>query len=665
MRKMNKNNFRYIFAMLIFLLCTKTIFSEQIGFEFINQEISEIVYAISLSKDFPIICDDTIVGKADFRFSGGDFNTAFDSFLLRNRLYVIKEDNCWIVTKVLVQTSNENISENIISVDAYDVMSNRIIEKISEKTNFPIVHDLLPTTPISVHFQNVSIEIAIAMIMKNFTGYNVIRDKNYIQIEREVITQTSYTQTSAYYSDSQKADIVFDENGYNGDIENAAFVDVLEKIAIIQEFQFCSLVRKDSLINRCVFSSRSFDETLSLLASIANVAYSKQDELYVFYSLTTNYDQLTKTDKKWEVFNVSYGQVDKIANNLAKKFPNIIFSILDEYRIECLVSSEEEKDIRLNINQWDTPTQCHTIYFQYINVTDFLKVIPKEFQSHQFVESGHDTTLFFYGSKESYDLLIAKIKIIDQPLKRVAYDLLILETQKSTTNSWASEIKASKLKPGNFSSIEGAISSFGMFNIDIVAGFGYLFASKLQAAVAENQAIVYADTTLYGMSGSSIQFRNTNTFRYRDLVLDADTGKKLETGVTREIVSGLILDIKGWASGDGMVTTSVTASVSRQGADVSSSGNPPPTSEKIVTTQVRGRSGEVIILSGLMQDDSTIVEERTPFLSKIPLLGWLFKSNRKTKEKTEMVIYLIPWLEDDIPSYGFTKESHIKDKELQ
>ncbi|MBQ5432045.1 MAG: hypothetical protein IIU30_01165, partial [Treponema sp.] len=83
--------------------------------------------------------------------------------------------------------------------------------------------------------------------------------------------------------------------------------------------------------------------------------------------------------------------------------------------------------------------------------------------------------------------------------------------------------------------------------------------------------------------------------------------------------------------------------VSRQGADLSSkTGNPPPTSEKTITTEVLGKSGEPVILSGLLQNEDSLVEERTPLLSKIPVIGWLFKSHKRTKENTELVIYLVP-----------------------
>ena len=43
-------------------------------------------------------------------------------------------------------------------------------------------------------------------------------------------------------------------------------------------------------------------------------------------------------------------------------------------------------------------------------------------------------------------------------------------------------------------------------------------------------------------------------------------------------------------------------------------------------------------------------EKRSPFISKIPLLGRLFKSSAKITEKSQMVIYLVPHLEGYEPA---------------
>ena len=97
--------------------------------------------------------------------------------------------------------------------------------------------------------------------------------------------------------------------------------------------------------------------------------------------------------------------------------------------------------------------------------------------------------------------------------------------------------------------------------------------------------------------------------------------------------------------------------VTRQGIDTSSStGNPPPTSEKLVTTEVCGKSGEPIVISGLVQNSNSQGSSGIPLISKVPFIGYLFKSSEKIAEKSQMVIYLVPHIEE-------YSSSHIKNEE--
>lgn len=54
-----------------------------------------------------------------------------------------------------------------------------------------------------------------------------------------------------------------------------------------------------------------------------------------------------------------------------------------------------------------------------------------------------------------------------------------------------------------------------------------------------------------------------------------------------------------------------------------------------------------IVLSGLVQTAESQQQKRSPLISKIPLLGNLFKNKNKTRENMQMVIYLVPHLEGE------------------
>ena len=53
-------------------------------------------------------------------------------------------------------------------------------------------------------------------------------------------------------------------------------------------------------------------------------------------------------------------------------------------------------------------------------------------------------------------------------------------------------------------------------------------------------------------------------------------------------------------------------------------------------------------MSGLVQTAESEQEKATPWISKVPVIGNLFKSKEKTKESMQMVIYLVPHITGEV-----------------
>ena len=62
---------------------------------------------------------------------------------------------------------------------------------------------------------------------------------------------------------------------------------------------------------------------------------------------------------------------------------------------------------------------------------------------------------------------------------------------------------------------------------------------------------------------------------------------------------------------------------------------------------VRARSGQVIVIGGLMQDKVSDERFSTPILGSIPLLGMLFRQTRRITTKSELVVLLKPTVMGD------------------
>ena len=61
---------------------------------------------------------------------------------------------------------------------------------------------------------------------------------------------------------------------------------------------------------------------------------------------------------------------------------------------------------------------------------------------------------------------------------------------------------------------------------------------------------------------------------------------------------------------------------------------------------VKARSGQLIIIGGLMRSTRNVQDYRIPLLGDIPVLGQLFRSQQRTEDRTELVILLRPIVVD-------------------
>ena len=59
-------------------------------------------------------------------------------------------------------------------------------------------------------------------------------------------------------------------------------------------------------------------------------------------------------------------------------------------------------------------------------------------------------------------------------------------------------------------------------------------------------------------------------------------------------------------------------------------------------TNVRMYSGETLVIGGLISEEQQRTMQKVPFLSKIPLLGELFKNRSRSHSKTEVLLLLTP-----------------------
>jgi MSHA biogenesis protein MshL len=138
-------------------------------------------------------------------------------------------------------------------------------------------------------------------------------------------------------------------------------------------------------------------------------------------------------------------------------------------------------------------------------------------------------------------------------------------------------------------------------------------------------------------------------------VSSSTSSSSLSTITTPDITltpffSGIALDVTPQISEDGMVILHIHPSVTEvtdQTKNITVGGQTQQLPLAFSTVResdsvVRARSGQVIVIGGLMQNISSNDDSGVPGISKIPLFGNLFKQKRKINSRSELVILLRP-----------------------
>jgi general secretion pathway protein D len=89
----------------------------------------------------------------------------------------------------------------------------------------------------------------------------------------------------------------------------------------------------------------------------------------------------------------------------------------------------------------------------------------------------------------------------------------------------------------------------------------------------------------------------------------------------------------------------------------------PTTAKRSVKTKIVAKDQSTVVIGGLIQDRVITSVQKIPVLGDIPLLGWLFRDTSTTKSKSNLLLFLTPYIIRDQSDYRRILER--KQKEQQ
>ncbi|MFC4622333.1 pilus assembly protein N-terminal domain-containing protein [Comamonas nitrativorans] len=161
--------------------------------------------------------------------------------------------------------------------------------------------------------------------------------------------------------------------------------------------------------------------------------------------------------------------------------------------------------------------------------------------------------------------------------------------------------------------------------------------ATLNALAQEGKTTILAEPQLSARNGASASFLAGGEIPYS---VRTNEGPSIEFKQY-----GVRLDILPRVDNTGNVHAQIAAEVSSIDPSISTEFGPGLLSRK-TNTEFNVRQGETIVLSGLIQRETSVNTDRVPGLSNIPILGALFRSKSFQNKETELVIFVTPTVVD-------------------
>ena len=172
---------------------------------------------------------------------------------------------------------------------------------------------------------------------------------------------------------------------------------------------------------------------------------------------------------------------------------------------------------------------------------------------------------------------------------------------------------------------------------------------RISAINNQKATLNFTDKLVY-FKVEQTQSNNSTSGGTTAVVATTITSTKLEesVGVILEIVPSINLKT-------GEITMSVKPKLSVLSSWVSDPASPqaledadgaryvnqvPIIQSRELETSAKVQSGNILVIGGLMKDQSTSSDSGLPILGRIPILGWLFKSMSRSSDVTETVIFI-------------------------
>src|SRR5690348_14697098 len=200
--------------------------------------------------------------------------------------------------------------------------------------------------------------------------------------------------------------------------------------------------------------------------------------------------------------------------------------------------------------------------------------------------------------------------------------------------------------PSNAASVAPGLGNGTTFGIGRIAATGVNFAAMIRAVQGDSNTNLISTPSAVTMDNQEAQLKVAQEVPFI-------TGQFTSTGntnngevnpfttVQRQEV-GTILKITPQVNEGGALVQLKINIESSALSGTTGDANSAITNKRTIDTNVLIEDGGIVVLGGLIQDGDTRGEQRVPYLGRIPVIGELFKTRNRKREKRNLMVFIRP-----------------------
>jgi len=186
------------------------------------------------------------------------------------------------------------------------------------------------------------------------------------------------------------------------------------------------------------------------------------------------------------------------------------------------------------------------------------------------------------------------------------------------------------------------LNAFGSLGLTLVnSKFTRFLNVELQAQESDGKARTISSPRVLTANNVEASIEQGTEIPYQEASSSGATSTSFKKAV-------LALKVKPQITPDGRLQLAIQVNKDRPIPDMSGGiGNQPPLETKSVKSDVLIDNGGTVVNGGIYSDEEISNVTKVPLLGSLPVVGHLFRSTSKTKNETELLIFVTPRIVDE------------------